>query len=402
MTQVYSEIGRLRKVMLHRPGPELDRVLPSQLGDMLFEDTPYLAEAQKEHDAFAKILTDAGVEVLYLTDLMESAFQSPKVRYEFVTEFLDASHITSPALVEKLEDLYLRMAPKELVQTALSGIRTDDPRLADMTSFGNLGAREAVFAVKPLPNIYFMRDNSISVGHDVIYSHMEKRVRKRESIILHYVRRYAEEFKDSNEEDLYDLSLPQRIEGGDVLVLSDHSVIIGCSERTSPVAIEYIAHSLFEKGYDEVYAFDIGMHRASMHLDISLSMVDVDTFLYNPLIDGTTEIYRLFPSPTGVGYDYIGKDWHEALAQATKNPDVRLIPCGGKDDPLDAEWELWNLGANVLAIQPGEVIGYERTPITLDLLDKAGITVHTFPSGELSRGRGGTHCMSMPIERDLL
>ncbi len=401
MTQVYSEIGRLRKVMLHRPGRELCQVLPSQLSGMLFEDTPYLAEAQKEHDAFAKILTDAGVEVLYLTDLMKSAFESPKVRYEFVSEFLEASHITSPALVEKLEDLYLRMSPDELVETVLCGIRSDDARLQDVTSFGNLGAREAVFAVCPLPNIYFMRDNSISLGHDVIYSHMEKRVRKREAIVLRYVRQHAKEFQDTKEEDLYDLSFPQRIEGGDVLVLSDHSVIIGCSERTSPVAIEYIAHSLFERGYTEVYAFDIGMHRSSMHLDISLSMVDVDTFLYNPLIDGTTDIYRLFPAPTGVGYDYVGKDWHRALAQATGNPDVRLIPCGG-DDPVDTEWELWNLGANVLAIAPGEVVGYERTPITLDLLDKAGIAVHTFPSGELSRGRGGTHCMSMPLVRDLL
>ena len=197
------------------------------------------------------------------------------------------------------------------------------------------------------------------------------------------------------------MDLPYGIEGGDVLILSDKTVCIGCTERTQPGAIEFIAANLFRRGFEAVYAFEMERGRNAMHLDGMLTMIDRDTFLFNPFLSGNVNVYKLTPGPNGTKTQPMDSDWGKVLADAMGVSSVRLIPVGNGDE-IQGLWEMWNLGGNVLTIAPGEVVGYDRNKITLDLLDKAGIKVHTFEGAELSRGRGGARCMSMPIVREKL
>lgn len=403
---VYSEVGNLRKVMLHRPGNELRQIHPFHLQEMLFEDTPYLPVAQREHDSYAAILKDLGVEVYYLRDLFTQAMEVPEARKNFVREFVDASHIPSMGLREKVLDYYDGLSVEDLVEAIFCGIRRDSPAFADDHSLGGLTYKDDLFVVNPLPNCYFTRDSSINVADGVILSHMGKEARRREPILTKYIHRYSNLYRDDPTEDLYNFDLPYGIEGGDFLILSNKAVCIGCSERTQPGAIEYVAASLFMRGYEAVYAIEMPRGRAAMHLDGMLTMVDTDTFMYNSFMSGAVNVYKLTAGPAGedgrpsINTAIADSDWGKVVAEAL-GCSVNLIPCGG-GDAITGMWELWNLGSNVLTVRPGEVVGYDRNEVCLDLLDRAGIKVHTFSGSELSRGRGGARCMSMPIWRDNL
>lgn len=186
-----------------------------------------------------------------------------------------------------------------------------------------------------------------------------------------------------------------------MLILSDKVVCIGCTERTQPGAIEFVAANLFKKGFEAVYAFEMERGRNAMHLDGMLTMVDRDAFLFNPFLSGNVNVYKLTPASDGVRTQPVGSDWSKVLADALGESSVRLIPVGNGDE-IQGFWEMWNLGGNVLTLAPGLVVCYDRNKITLDLLDKAGIEVRTFEGAELSRGRGGARCMSVPIIREAL
>ncbi len=405
MIHVYSEIGELKRVLVHRPGNEIMQVHPFHLQEMLFEDTPYLPDAQREHDEFTSILREQGVEVVDIRGLFEQAMSVPEARSSFMREFVAASHIPSIGLSKAVADWYGGLSVDEFVETVFCGIRRDAEPFASDTSLGGRTYRDDLFLVAPLPNAYFARDSSINVADGVILSHMSKEARRREPLLLKYIHRYAPEFAENPTCDLYGMEYPYGIEGGDVLVLSNRSVCIGCSERTQPGAIEQVALSLFERGYESVFAIEMPRGREAMHLDGMLTMVNVDTFMYNPFLSGSVNVYKL----TAGGRNADGErticcesadsDWGKVVADALGVPSVRLIPCGG-GDLIAGMWEMWNLGSNVLTIRPGEVVGYDRNDRTLDLMDKAGITVHTFRGAELSRGRGGARCMSMPLWRD--
>ena len=407
MIQVYSEIGRLREVLVHRPGDELRQIHPFHLGEMLFEDTPYLPDAQREHDAFTGILHERGVETFDIRDLFEDAMGNDDAREAFTREFVAASHIPSIGLTELATDWYRGLPVEDFVEAVFCGIRRDSEVCAHDQSLGGRTYRDDLFLVAPLPNAYFARDSSISVADGVILSHMGKEARRREPLLLKYIHRYAGKFADDPTEDLYGMGLPYGIEGGDFLILSDRACCIGCSERTQPGAIEVVAKSLFERGFETILAIEMPRGREAMHLDGMLTMVDVDTFMYNPFLSGSVNVFKLTPGACGedgrprVRCEVTDSDWGKAVADALGVGGVRLIPCGG-GDPVTGMWEMWNLGSNVLAIGPGEVVGYDRNEVSLDLLDKAGITVHTFKGAELSRGRGGARCMSMPLVRDRL
>lgn len=405
MVNVYSEIGPLKKVLVHRPGNELLQVHPFHLQEMLFEDTPYLPAAQAEHDEFTALLRGHGVEVLDIRDLFEQAMQVPEARSAFTEEFVAASHIPSIALAEAVRAWYAGLSVEEFVESIFCGIRRDSEPFESDISLGGRTYRDDLFLVNPLPNAYFARDSSITVADGVVLSHMGKEARRREPLLLKYVHRYAPEFADDPTQDLYDMSLPYGIEGGDFLILSPEAICIGCSERTQPGAIEAIAPRLFERGFKAVYAFEMPRGREAMHLDGMLTMVDTATFMYNPFLSGAVNVFKLTAGATGedgrpgIVCEQADSDWHKVVADAMGEADVRLIPCGG-GDLIRGMWEMWNLGSNVLALRPGEVVGYDRNDVTLDLMDKAGITVHTFHGAELSRGRGGARCMSMPLIRE--
>ena len=399
MIHVYSEIGTLKTVMVHRPGNELKQIHPSMLEEMLFEDTPYLPSTQAEHDVFTGILRDKGVEVLDMRDLFTDAMKDSWARRSFTREFIEASHLPSDGLAESVRGYYDSLDLEDFVETVYCGIRGNNPAIADVTTLAGLVAKQDLFMVKPLTNTHFTRDSSINVGDSYILSRMRMEARKREPLMMKYIVESAPVYKGKIVENLYHPKHDYILEGGNFMVLSKDVVCIGSSQRTEPQAIEIVAEELFKHGFKSVYVFDLEQNRQNMYLDDMLSMVDHETFIYNPLLSGNVPVYKLtwsnYEQPQA---EFVSNDWREALCEALGTTAVNLIPCGG-DDPISSAWETWNMGSNVLAIAPGEVIGFLRAEVTLDLLEKAGLTVHAFAAPELSRGRGGCRCMCLPIDR---
>ena len=280
---VYSEIGELKKVMLSRPGEELHQVHPFHLDEMLLQDTPYLDKAQVEHDAFADAIRSCGTEVVYQRDLFRSAMEKPEAREAFTAEFVAASNIISPELRDAVADHYAGMATDDFVEAVYCGIRSDDPAFADDRTLGGMVSKGDLFIVEPLPNAYFARDSSINIADGMALSHMCKRYRQREPLLMKYVHKYADLYADDPADDLYDMSAPWTIEGGDVMVASAKALCVGCFGRTQPGAIESIAKSVFGHGYEAVYAFHTRDPHV-MHLDGMLTMIDRDTFMCLSLI----------------------------------------------------------------------------------------------------------------------
>lgn len=400
MINVYSEIGNLKQVLVHRPGNEIMQVHPYYLSEMLFEDTPYLPIAQKEHDMFTKILKENGTEVLFLRELITDALQDDKVKTQFIKEFLGKSNIPSKTLEDKLQEYYLEKSHDDFIEAVFCGIRKDDEQFKEKTTLPEYLTDDYPFYVNPLPNTYFTRDSSISIGSGVIFSNMTMEARKREPILLRYIYQYSSHFKNSDVKRFYDNNLPYGIEGGDVLVLSDKAVCIGFSERTSVGAIEYVSSKLLESGFEAVYVFDLEKNRNQMHLDGMLTMIDYDKFIVNPFLDGNANVYKISKDAAGqLKVDHFNDKWDVILRRALAINSVDLIKCGN-GDLINGIWELWNLGSNVLTLSPGKVVCYSRNDVTIDTLLKKGIEVKTFDHSELSRGRGGARCMSMPLVRE--
>lgn len=401
MIQIYSEIGKLKRVLVNRPGNELNQVHPFHLQEMLFEDTPFLPDAQAEHDSFTKILKENGVEVLYLRELFTQAMRHQDAKNDFINEFLDASGIPSLSLKEKVKEYYETLTEDEFTDTIFCGIRRDNPFFQNGKTLGELTYLDDLFIVNPMPNSYFTRDSSINIADSVIIANMSKPYRKREPLLLKYVHKYADPFINEPTQNIMDNSLPYGIEGGDVIILSDKVVCIGCTERTAPGAIEYVAPALFSKGFEKILAFELPRGREAMHLDGMLTMVDVDKFIFNPFLSGSVNVFELTRGASDeIKVKLLTASWSEIISKALGRP-LQFIPCGN-GDLIMGTWEMWNLGSNLLTIRPGHVVGYDRSRITLDLLDKAGMCVHTFRGSELSRGRGGAHCMSMPLVRETI
>ena len=398
-----SEIGRLRKVLLHRPGQELENLMPEYLERLLFDDIPYLKEAQAEHDAFAQCLRDAGVEVVYLIDLVVNSLTSPEVRQELVTQFLKEADLPDEAVGKAVAEYLSELDDRAMVSAMMAGIRRSDlrkqgGRLSDHLS----GLEEGYpFAVDPMPNLYFTRDPGACVGEGINIHRMHTPARKRESLLLKYMYLYNRDFATAENKQWYDLSDSYSIEGGDVLVLSKDIVAVGLSQRTTVSGAETFARNLLQNsGFKKVLAFDIPETRAFMHLDTVFTMVDYDKFTIHPEIEGPLSVYEMMLDEHGeLKFRALKEELKDILALELKLPAVDLIRCGG-GDLMAAQREQWNDGSNTLCIAPGRVITYERNYVTNDLLAKHGLDVLTVPSAELSRGRGGPRCMSCPVNRD--
>ncbi|MBI1695961.1 arginine deiminase [Lactobacillus crispatus] len=401
---VYSEIGKLKTVMLHRPGKELENLAPDILHRMLIDDIPYLKIAQEEHYAFAHVLRQQGIKVLYLEDLLAESLTDEKVRRAFLDQLLDESSIKKQDPLHQLLLNYLQELPtKEMVKTVIAGIRksaihNSTPSLADLAE-----DPDYPFYLDPMPNVYFTRDQQAAIGSGMTINRMTFRARRRESLFMETILKNHPDFKNATIPVWRDRYHHGRLEGGDELVLNNHVLAVGISQRTSATAITDLAHNLFgHSSYDTILAIKIPHNHAMMHLDTVFTMINYDQFTVHPFIldkASKIDIYVLQPDDHNGVKITEKNDLVQVLKENLHLSELDLIPTGG-GDPIAAPREQWNDGSNTLAIAPGEVVTYDRNYVSNDLLRKHGIIVHEIRSSELSRGRGGPRCMSCPLIRE--
>ena len=396
----FSEIGKLNKVLLHRPEKELEKLTPNNFERLLFDDIPYLQVAQAEHDRFAEVLKENGVEVCYYQQETAKALADIEVRRNFVNEFVNMTKDFSESIREAVVEFLMAKEPEDLVATCIAGVFSDEIK-ASAGSLFDIVKSEDVFALDPMPNLYFTRDPGACVGNGINIHYMSTPARRRESLLLEYMTKYNRDFAVENTPMWYEIGGKYSIEGGDVLVLSKDIVAIGFSQRTTLAGIECFAENLLRNSeFKKVLVFDIPKCRAFMHLDTVFTMVDYDKFTIHPEIEGPLGVYEITLGADGqLKYNAMMDELANILALELKLPAVDLIRCGG-GDLIAAQREQWNDGSNTLCIAPGTVVTYERNYVTNDLLDKRGIKVLSIPSAELSRGRGGPRCMSCPVNRD--
>ena len=397
---VYSEIGKLKAVLLHRPGIEVENIVPDYLRRLLFDEIVFLEQARREHDQFTQILRDEGVEVVYLTDLMTDILQDSEVRDEFLMEFMTEGKVVTEGLQEAIKEYFGQLSPRDFINKCISGVRNDELRHIKPKTLGDMIRNAYPFQFDPIPNLYFQRDPFASIGSGISLNVMANETRNRETIFAKYIFNYHPRFRKVPR--WYNRDKTHPIEGGDILVLSNKVVAIGVSDRTSPIAVERVAQRLLEseESFQTVLAFDIPKKRAYMHLDTVFTMVDFDQFTIYPGIEEPLNVYSI---SRGAGdqlsIKYERRELSEILKGYLSLPAVNLIRCGDGDS-IAASREQWTDGSNTLAISPGKVVCYNRNYITNETLRRNKIEVLEFDSYELSRGRGGPRCMSMPLIRE--
>ena len=400
----FSEIKPLKKVLMHRPGDEFLNLTPNTLERLLFDDIPYLKIAQQEHDAYANALRMEGVEVVYLVDLVAEAIENGgrTVRKKFLEQFINEAGVTSPKVVKHCYDFLNGFKDtRDMIHKCIAGI--------DISELKKLGSVSGFYATRdtgrmiidPIPNLYFQRDPMATVGHGATLHRMWSVTRTRESIFMEYVYKYHPFYKDTKL--YYERNEPYCIEGGDIQVLSDEVVAIGISQRTEPDAIANFAKRLFKdksNRFKYVLAIDIPDERSFMHLDTVMTQVDVDKFAVQDAIMDISTVYEISAGRGGeVEIMEIRQSLTKVLEKYLHLNKVELIKCGN-GRRIDAEREQWSDGVNLLCVRPGVVMTYDRNYVTNETLRKHGIKVIEIPSSELSRGRGGSHCMTMALVRE--
>jgi len=399
---VGSETGRLRRVMLHRPGRELLNLTPDTLGDLLFDDIPFLKGAREEHDLFAQALRDAGAEVVYLEDLAAEALDSdPGARASFLADFVAESGIAGPFMRDAVTDFLDGAFPsnRDLVLKTMEGVYAGDVSVRP-GALATLVGGEPVMLTAPMPNLYFTRDPFASIGRGVAVNRMFARARRRETLYARYVFDFHPSYRGVPR--FYGREEPFSIEGGDILNLSERIVAVGISQRTEAAGVEALAARLFaspESPVDTVLAFDIPKERAFMHLDTVFTQIDRGLFTVHPRILDTLRTFELTGAAGGgCRVREVSGTLAEVLSRYLGEP-AELLPCA-RGDRIASEREQWNDGSNTLCVSPGTVVVYDRNDVTNDLLRERGVHVVEIRSGEISRGRGGPRCMSMPLVRD--
>jgi arginine deiminase len=400
---VDSEVGTLRKVIVHRPGLEHTRLTPTNAGELLFDDVIWVKRAKEEHDAFVSVMRDRGVEVLYSEQLLADALELPEARQWVLDRVLDERHV-GVYLARSGHEWGQSASPAELAEALIGGRTKHDLSEGEGLTYASSELTDLL--LPPLPNFLFQRDTSCWIYDGVTLNPMAKPARRPETILMEAIYRWHPMFTNHGGVTVWHGGVEQdwgraTVEGGDVMPIGNGAVMIGMGERTAPQAVTMIARELFKAGSARlVLAVALPRSRHYMHLDTVMTMVDRDAVTLFPDVVQGARVWSIRPGHTAdlPVVERFGGGVVAALEQALGVEKIRVISTGG--DPFGSEREQWDDGNNLLCLEPGVVIAYDRNVDTNTRLRKAGIEVITVSGSELGRGRGGSHCMSCPIQRD--
>ncbi|MBZ0267463.1 arginine deiminase [bacterium] len=401
--RVSSEIGKLREVLVHRPDLELARLTPQNKEALLFDDILWVERAQEEHDAFVEILRSRGSEVLYFRQLLEETLKEEGVRDRIVDEVITPA-TCGATLSRRLRPAMRECTIPELTDVLIGGLlkrELDDWDIDD--DFAQAHSDRFHYIIPPLPNLFFMRDNAAWVNDGVVLSVLATPARAREARYLRAIYKWHPRFRDADFKVWYgnqpEDEYPGCIEGGDVLVLDERTVMIGCGERTAAATVDTLSQRLFERSdVEQVILVHFRKGRAIMHLDTVFTMVDVNKFNFFPGVLEGMEVFILRPGSSGDVRVSHPADLNAALRECLPRDDIQVISSGTRQ--IEYIREQWDDGHNTFALEPGVVVAYARNTETNRRLRDAGVEVLELDASELCRGRGGSRCMTQPIRRD--